>query len=340
MYELVNKTRFVAILLPTMELDGGEAIMIIVKGTFIILHDGRLQLADDQVPLTLADEYNDDPNSSSLRYASDLVPEKRGTDVVLNGKAYAPKGKAKVVDVTLEAGPLKKTVRVFGDRRWSKLLGMLSISSPVPFSSMPLSYERAFGGLDNTHKNKTKWAAEKRNPVGTGLIFNKAREDLSEVPLPNLEDPSVIISSYRDRPKPAGFGFIAPSWTPRLEYAGTYDDAWTESRCPLLPLDFDPRFYNSAHPDLISTKFFHGGETIRLTNASKKETFIFNLPNVEVNAAFYIDGIINEQLCDLDTVIIEPHTERLILTWRTKVRCHKRLKYVTGAKVTSQDRGG
>ena len=340
MFELINKTRFVANLLPTMELDGAQGIMVLVKGTFGILDAGRLQLGDEQVPLTLADEYNDDPNSSSLRYASDLVPEKRGTDVVLNGTAYAPKGRAKVVDVTVEAGPLKKTVRVFGDRRWNKFFGMISISSPLPFSSTPLIYERAFGGVDQTHKNTTRWAAEERNPVGTGLIANKAREDLEEISLPNLEDPSALITSYQDRPKPAGFGFIAPGWKPRLEYAGTYDEAWTENRFPLLPADFDSRFHNSAHPDLISKDFFQGGEHVGVTNASRKGILTFDLPNLEVNAAFYIDGRVTKQVCDLDTVIIEPDEERVLLIWRAKVRCHRKLKYVTGAKVMSQDRGG
>lgn len=340
MWSLINKTPYTANLFPILDLDGGEAVLVVIKATYNLEPNSPPHLAEERVPLTLADEYYEDPETSSLRYASDLVSEKRGTDVVLNGKAYAPKGRAKVVDVTLEAGPLKKTVRVFGDRRWNKFLGMISISSPLPFSSMPLIYERAFGGVDQTHKNPTRWAGEARNPVGTGLIANKAREDLEEIPLPNLEDPSALITGYQDRPKPAGFGFIAPSWKPRLEYAGTYNEAWTENRFPLLPADFDSRFYNSGHPDLISKRFFQGGEHVGVTNASREGILTFDLPNVEVNAAFYIDGRVTKQVCDLDTVIIEPDQERVLLIWRAKVRCHRKLKYVMGAKIMSQKRGG
>src|SRR5437763_15597642 len=100
---------------------------------------------------------------------------------------------------------------------------------------MPLVYERAFGGADLPHKKQSAWGFEARNPVGRGLVSNPGREDLAEVPLPNVEDPSALITRYQDRPAPAGFGFIAPGWEPRKKYAGTYDDAWLSGRCPLLP---------------------------------------------------------------------------------------------------------
>src|SRR5205823_929885 len=106
-------------------------------------------------------------------------------------------------------------------------------------------------------------------PVGRGFVSNSAREDLAEVPLPNLEDPGALITRYQDRPAPAGFGFIAPGWEWRKKYAGTYDDAWLNGRCPLLPADFNPRFYNAAHPDLVSKEFFRGGERIHVTNVRK-----------------------------------------------------------------------
>src|SRR5262245_60706553 len=50
---------------------------------------------------------------------------------------------------------------------------------------------------------------------------------------------------------PFGFGFFPKNRPPRLGYAGTYDAKWTESRCPLLPEDFDDRFFQAAFPGLI-----------------------------------------------------------------------------------------
>ncbi len=339
MFELINKTNFICGLSPVIDLDGAEVIALIVKATFNII-GSKVQISEEQIPLVSADEYYDKPETSSLKHASDLVPEKRGTDVILTGSAYAPDGKAEIVDVALKAGPLKKTIRIFGHRHWNKFLSSISISKPLPFSKMPLIYENAFGGSDTTHENEKKWSVEQRNPVGKGLITNTSRKDLSEVRLPNLEDPSSIIKYYYDRPKPAGFGFIAPMWDFRAQYAGTYDNAWKENQCPLLPSDFDSRFFNCAHPDLISENFFQGGEPVRIINASQEGILAFNLPNMIINAEFYIDGDVSEKLCNLDTVIIEPDEKRLILTWRTKVRCHRKLKYFNGAKVKSSYRNG
>src|SRR5437868_3447176 len=118
MFRLINQSRFTASLVPTMDPDGGEAVLMIVKATYTLAPDGKVVLADRQLPLVTADEHHGEAGVSSLCYASDLVPEKRGTDVVLIGSAYTRGGEATEVDVTLEAGPLRKTVRVIGDRRW------------------------------------------------------------------------------------------------------------------------------------------------------------------------------------------------------------------------------
>jgi hypothetical protein len=50
----------------------------------------ELRVAEKQVPLTRADKCYSEPEKSSIRYASDIVPEKPGTDVILIGHAYAP----------------------------------------------------------------------------------------------------------------------------------------------------------------------------------------------------------------------------------------------------------
>ena len=74
--------------------DGVHEWIVAVKGTFDIKPDGTLALADKQLDPLLLPEYNGEAGASSLRYDADLVSPKPTTDVVLNGTAYAPKGRA------------------------------------------------------------------------------------------------------------------------------------------------------------------------------------------------------------------------------------------------------
>src|SRR5215469_9031201 len=115
---------------------------------------------------------------------------------------------------------------------------------------MPLLYERAFGGWDCTDEDPQKHRYEPRNPAGTGFRHTHRAED--EFALPNIEDPAQPFRTYGERPPPAGFGFIAANWLPRLSFAGTYDRAWDDERKPLLPTDFDRRFFNGASTGLIA----------------------------------------------------------------------------------------
>src|SRR5204862_3276586 len=105
--------------------------------------------------------------------------------------------------------------------------------APLPFTSMPLCWERAYGG-----KAPGSTAFEPRNPIGRG--FGETRQQLHDQRLPNVEDPAAPIRRWRDRPVPAGFGALAGHWSPRRERAGTYDEAWRRQKLPLFPDDCHP----------------------------------------------------------------------------------------------------
>ena len=130
---------------------------------------------------------------------------------------------------------------------------------------MPLVFERAFGGSDNSHPDPGHQGAELRNPIGVGFHRNDADWTIQGSPLPNLEDPYSPISSWRDTPAPMGLGFIGRGWQPRIRYAGTYGEAWKENRCPFLPADFDERYFLSAPPDQQLASL-EGGEPVWCTN--------------------------------------------------------------------------
>src|SRR5262245_11215902 len=101
--------------------NGVHEWIVAVKATYLIGADGRLSLADEQLPPLLAPTYNGDDGASSLRYEADLVGFKPETDVIVNGTAYAPHGRPTAgFRVSLRVGTLHKAINVVGDRVWRR----------------------------------------------------------------------------------------------------------------------------------------------------------------------------------------------------------------------------
>ena len=307
---------------------GGETLLVLVKGTWRIGSGGTLSLAEEQVPVHLEPVYLGEPGASSLIHDTDVVLEKPGTDCILLGHAWAPKGgRAGSVDVSFAVGPVRRTVRVFGERIWMKCL-WVSMSDPVPFESMPLLWERSFGGTDTSSADPTHHEFCLENPVGRGLLARKTTLQIDGMRLPNLEDPACLIRYPKDRPRPVGFCPVPAHWQPRAGYAGTYDDSWRKHVCPLPPEDQDPRFYSSAAPGLTTPHYLIGTEAVLVDNATKHGCLAFPLPGVKPQVTVCL-GHANEELAmALDTVIVEPDEERLVLVWRGKCTVHGRLHLV------------
>src|SRR5262249_33420529 len=136
-------------------------------------------------------------------------------------------------------------------------------------------------------------------------------------PLPNLEDPKHPLRSTKQRPSPAGFGFIAPHWEWRRRHAGTYDEGWTRDRMPLLPQDFDRRFFNAAHPDLISPGYLRGGEPVEVVNGSPRGGIALSLPHERLEGVVMMKDQTRHRVgMSLDTVVIDTDEHRLTLLWR------------------------
>jgi hypothetical protein len=222
--------------------------------------------------------------------------------------------------VALSVAGRRKVVRVFGDRTWRSLTG--GISRPAPFTSMPLTYERAFGGNQELAGQPT--LAEERNPVGVGFRGRRSTTDVAGQKLPNLEDPLSPLRAFGDGAAPAGFGFIAPSWLPRRTHAGTYDQAWKENRAPYLPRDFDRRFSNAASAGLAFDRFLTGGEPLEVNGASRQGLLRLTIPGVRPRLCVAIAGKRHTPAVELETVLIEPDDDRLCLSWRARIPCDKK----------------
>ena len=136
---------------------------------------------------------------------------------------------------------------------------------------MPLRYERAFGGED-PHGG----LREPRNPVGVG--FSEHAEHLVGRPAPNVELPEAPLTSWRQRPPPAGLGPVAPRGSPRVELAGTYDAAWQRERMPLWPRDFYCCFFHAAPLDQQVPGHLREGTRVEASALTPAGLLRFDLP--------------------------------------------------------------
>lgn len=316
MWQVENATPFAAAGNWVRGRDGGEVWLVAVRCTFRVRPDGTTSPAEEQEPPVLAPKSRGGPAASSLLHDSDFYLTKPTTDILLHGTAHAPGGKpATEVEVTLRVGDVRKTLRVTGDRVYEKGVVGHATGRPQPFTTLPLTYERAYGGADPTPKDPERPQFEPRNPVGTGFA------PVAGKTAPNVEYPGLT----RGR-EPAGFGPVPPHWQPRAKYAGTYDDAWRCDRCPLYPDDLDDRFFLCSPEDQRPKEHLRGGEAVELVNLTPGGRLAFTLPRVAFAFDTYFRG--GERVRHrgkLHTVLLEPDGPRVILVWRTELPCHPKV---------------
>ena len=81
--DIKNNTPFEFIALPNYDKEGREVFTNIVKGAFTLSTNRSLSIADEQVPITMTDEYWGEPGVSPIKYESDLAVYKPSTDLIM-----------------------------------------------------------------------------------------------------------------------------------------------------------------------------------------------------------------------------------------------------------------
>lgn len=334
MLEIRNRTPLNVELIPGLDKNGYDYAIVIMKAKFTMVPNSTtLVFSEEPATIFQGDEYYEEPGKSSVRYGTDVSLVKQSTDVILNGQAYAPGNKpAYMVDVGVEFADQSKTCRVFGERHWEKNGLAWSHTQPRAFESIPLKYENSFGGTKKNETGDVVTAYVETNPVGKGVSAEKEGPEEGQA-LPNIEDPRSLIQHWKDRPVPAGFGFISPDWQPRVGLAGSYDSQWQASRMPLLPIDFNEGFFNSAHPDMTAKKTLSGGEIFTLKNVTEAGVLSFELPSLNLPVSISIKGKSSSYAPKLDTVVIEPDEQSVYLTWRVSVPCYKQFLYIDSVTI-------
>jgi len=316
------------------DVDGIDTLYGILKATFTLGPGAtpRVTVADEQVPVTMVPKYHGDPAATSLAESTDLSLMKRSTDVLVVGNACAPYSRpTRTMDVSVTVGPMRQTARIVGNRVWESDGISYRATVPEPFETMPLIWERAYGGRDQTEKGPRE---EPRNPVGTGFRAGNGKELIEGLALPNIEDTRDPVTSWKHQPAPVCFAPIAPNWEPRRSYAGTYDEKWQAERAPYLPDDFDPRFLQIAPPSLIAPAPFVGGEAVELVGFQAEGPIRFALPTVQPRVVFRLNGKAEDRPVMIDTVILEPSARRMMIVWRAAFACDKKALKVREVEVS------
>lgn len=319
--DLINATGMQAAYTQGLQPDGRELLVVVVKGTFTIPDNGgEPRLADEQQPLVMADTFTGEPGLSAPVYEAEFAPVKKRCDVLLNGTAYAPGGTpAKRVTVGLKVGSMEKVFDVVGDRVWVAQTSGIVPSMASPFVTKPISYDYAFGGVDNFHRDESKHSAYMANPVGRGYHRVLSRELIDGTPLPNTEERGVKVSDPQAQYRPMSFGPVGRGWEPRYKLAGTYDQKWMDDTFPFLPVDFDDAYYQSAPDDQQVDKIV-GGEDVVLLNLTEDGRRSFKLPSSTIPVVYLCSDRDDERhFATIDTVLLEPECERLSMTWRSTV---------------------
>jgi hypothetical protein len=319
--ELINATRMLAGYTMGIEPSGRELLVVVIKGTFRIPQavepSDRIALADEQLPLVMADTFTGEPGFSAPVYEADFAPRKPQCDVLFVGSAYAPPGRqATRLRVGLRVGPVQKHFDVVGDRVWRVGMRNVSASSPLPFTQMPISYDNAFGGCDRHDEDSAKHDAYVLNPAGRGWHLLQKDAQIDGAPLPNTECIGDPVTAPNGCYTPVAFGALGRGWPQRACYAGTYDQAWLDHECPFLPRDFDDRYFQAAPLDQ-RIPIPQDPTPVELSHLNATGDCRFVLPAIEAAVhVFPRNDRAERHLARLDTILIEPDRGHCTLTWR------------------------
>lgn len=328
MLQLANRTGLPAKILSLPDPDGVDALHVIVKATFALTE--AAPLVEAQRPIVMVDEGVGEGASAWLRRPSELHPPKPATDVLVEGVAVAPGGRAaRELDVLVAVALQRCALRVIGDRRYTGLDAPWC-TDPEPFTRMPLTPERAFGGTF-----APTGLVEMRNPAGVGVAPPGTRDlrALRGLSLPNLEDPAARMCAPGDLPPPALLTPVAASWWPRARFAGTYDDAWDRARAPFLPEDFDPRFLQVAPERLQVAPHLRGGEPIELHNLCDEPVVRSRVPAIGPRVRATFRGVERRLAPRIETLHLFPSEGVATVLLRATLRCGHRLLDVSSVEI-------
>ena len=276
---------------------------LVVRGKFVLSPGVAVTpLGDLEQGMLTAEVFHedDDERQGECVYPGDFADFKLNAEVLLKGTCNAPGQKAVTESsVRFAVGAWSKSLKVTGPRAWTDDLPGAQISSPLPFTTMPLTYTNSFGGPGFA-----------LNPVGKG----HGNRDL-----PNIEHAAHLVRSRGDRPEPAGFGPLNAAWPQRAGKVGKeYGKSYQEKRAPYFAEDFDWAYFSAAPLDQQISGYLRGDEELTFQNLHPHApVFSARLPGLRVRAFVKdVERRFREVRLSLDTLLADTDEGVLTLTWR------------------------
>jgi hypothetical protein len=198
---------------------------------------------------------------------------------------------------------------------------------PESFTTMPLHYGHAFGGVrEYARRGQSVSEALLSNPVGIGWGGQHTWHKQIDQPVPNLEYPKAPIHRPDGKYQPAALSAVGGHWQPRNQYVGTYDETWRHELAPFLPEDFDERFYQCAPQDQ-QIDYPQGGEEVRLNHLlAHYPVLSFRLPALSgMKVRILRQDYSTETLeAHADTLYFETEQKRFSVIWRASTPIRRR----------------
>lgn len=298
--KLENHTPFAAHVFsgPAGESELGCAVL--VKATYDI-REGRLEPATE-APWPIHLEPFPTPWGT---FPGEVAPRKPKTDLIVLGRAMAPGSESvRSMTVSVSLGTFRRSLAVFGDRRWERSAGGYRASEPAAFREMPVTWANAFGGKVKTPVGE--WPSTD-NPEGKGFLMDGAEAE--GAPLPNVEDPDDPIRTPKDLPGPVGWGPYPLAGGVRVAKLRGPDG---------LPLPFEtvePWVMGWAHPDLI-VDTPAAGTRIEVEGMTRGGPIVAAVPPFPARILLLTGDESRTLAPKLDTLVVEAERRRLVVRWR------------------------
>jgi hypothetical protein len=311
--ELINQTPLPAQLHPYTDSTRRRWVVLIAKSTWR-LDNGRLAPPEQQISLfnqpqrrCLGDfdldaaqrrALGDREQEETVWLDHDLTPPKPQFDLLVAGYVTPPANhRGLMVKAGVQVESRQAILEAHVPRFWlSKLSGHTPEPSSRRLHRVPICH--AFADWSGGFPQKPELPQPQQ--------------------LPWLQRPGSAYQRKHYDEHPAGFGYWPESAPHRHRYSGTYDEAWERERMPDLPVDFDARFYNVAHPDLQWPQAPLPGTKIHLIHLAEMPRLNLTMPELKLVAqATAADGTqLPSVMLKPDTLTLEPDHNRMTMVHR------------------------